>query len=180
MVIKPTLCCVNVAGRAIQRDLGISFNTYSKKITQEMATLLAGYLKPLLPPVVAVPALMELDRFFWTDKEMRAKKGNWERTITEAINKAAKGVFRKRHFRCDDEEFELDAAYPPDGDGIEIGVDVKRIESPRDIHKRADEIIKQSRQVQTSLSERKVCCVRLLSIPDAAYQCAEQAEQHLH
>jgi hypothetical protein len=103
--------------------------------------LLSGYLKPLLPPSIAVPALMELDRFFWTDKEMRARKGNWEKTVTEAINKVSTGVFRKRHFDCDGEEFELDAAYPPEGSGIEIGVDVKRIESPRDIHKRADEII---------------------------------------
>lgn len=140
VVIKPTLCCVNVAGRAIQRDLGISLNTYSKKISQENATLLAGYIKPMLPPLIAVPALMELDRFFWTDKEMRAKKGNWERTITEAINLVATGVFHKRRFECDGEKFELDAAYPPTGE-VEIGVDIKRIESPRDIHKRADEII---------------------------------------
>jgi hypothetical protein len=140
VVIKPTLCCVNVAGRAIQRDLGISLNTYSKKISQEHATLLAGYIKPMLPPMIAIPALMELDRFFWTDKEMRAKKGNWERTITEAINAVATGIFYKRRFECDGEKFELDAASPTTGK-IKIGVDVKRIESPRDIHKRADEII---------------------------------------
>ena len=141
VVIKPTLCCVNVAQRAIERDLGVSFDTYSFKITDEQARILAGYIKPMLPPTIAVPALMELDRYFWTDKEMRARKGNWERTVTEAINKVSTGVFRKRKFTCEGEGFEIDAAYPPKGDKIEIAVDVKRIESPRDIHKRADEII---------------------------------------
>src|SRR5580658_7066717 len=98
-------------------------------------------MKPMLPPLIAVPALMELDRFFWTDKEMRATKGNWERTVTECISKQAAVGFRKRKFKCQGETFEIDAAYPAKGGEIEIAIDVKRIESPRDIHKRADEII---------------------------------------
>ena len=35
--------------------------------------------------------------------------------------------------------FALDAAYPEQGN-VEVGVDVKRFESPRDFHKRGDEI----------------------------------------
>lgn len=141
IIIKPTLCCVNVAQRAISRDLGFDFNTYSTKISADQAKLLAGYIKPFLPPAIAIPALVELDRYFWTDKELRAHKGNWERSITDAINQVSTVLFRKRKFACDGEEFELDAAHPAKGDPVEIAVDVKRIESPRDIHKRADEII---------------------------------------
>src|SRR5205823_3267683 len=48
----------------------------------------------------------------------------------------------KRRFEWLGETFEIDAAYPPSSDSlIEIAIDVKRIESPRDIHKRADEVI---------------------------------------
>jgi hypothetical protein len=56
MVIKPTLCLVNVASRAIERDLGFSVDTYCPKITQRQADQLAGMIKPLLPPAMAVPA----------------------------------------------------------------------------------------------------------------------------
>ena|SRR5579859_2121092 len=57
IIIKPTLCCVNVAQRAISRDLGFDFNTYSTKISADQAKLLAGYIKPFLPPTIAIPAL---------------------------------------------------------------------------------------------------------------------------
>jgi hypothetical protein len=97
IIIKPTLCCVNVAQRAVKRDLGFDLNTYSDKISETHAALLAGYIKPLLPPAIAVPALMELDRFFWTDKEMRARKGNWEKTVTLSINKASSQRFKKTY-----------------------------------------------------------------------------------
>src|SRR6267143_1665048 len=50
------------------RDLGFDLDTYSAKITAEQARILAGYIKPFLPPTIAVPALVELDRYFWTDK----------------------------------------------------------------------------------------------------------------
>ena len=76
MIIKPTLSCVNVAQRAISRDLGFDFDTYSTKVTPDQAKILAGYIKPFLPPAIAIPALVELDRYFWTDKELRAPKGN--------------------------------------------------------------------------------------------------------
>jgi hypothetical protein len=140
VIIKPTLSCVNVAQRAIRRDLGFDFDTYAVKITREIASIIAGYVKPLLPPVIAIPALIELDRYFWTDKEMRAKKGNWERTITEAINQISTNQFKKCKFELDAESFELDAAFQ-ENNLIDVAIDVKRIESTRDTHKRADEII---------------------------------------
>jgi hypothetical protein len=61
--------------------------------------------------------------------------------VTDTINESSRVVFKKRRFTCDGEEFEIDAAYPATGEPIHIGIDVKRIESRRDIHKRADEII---------------------------------------
>lgn len=141
LIVKPTLCCVNVAQRAVTRDLGFDLDTYAPKISREQALALAGYVKPLLPPSIAVPALMELDRYFWTDKELRARKGNWEKAITGTINKISKVAFRKRMFTSGGEEFEIDAAYPAKSEPVQFGIDVKRIESRRDIHKRADEII---------------------------------------
>lgn len=164
IIIKPTLACVNVAQRAIKRDLGIDFDTYSERITPEQASLIAGYTKPLLPPVIAIPALMELDRFFWTDKEMRARKGNWERTVTEAINAVAGCVYKKCKFVCDGEDFEIDAAYPQTGD-IEVGIDVKRIESARDTHKRADEIINKATKFKKTFPNGKFYVVVYYPFP---------------
>jgi len=141
LIVKPTLCCVNVAQRAIIRDLGVSIDTYSHLISEVHAIALASYIKPLLPPAMAVHALLELDRYFWTDKEMRARKGSWEVTITRAISSASKMSFKKRKFLHGEDRFEIDAAYPDAGDTIEIAIDVKRIEAQRDIHKRSDEIV---------------------------------------
>jgi hypothetical protein len=149
IIIKPILACVNVAQRAIRRDLGFDYDTYSTKISELQAHELAGYIKNLLPPAIAIPALMELDRFFWVDKEIRAKKGNWEKAVTLAINLQSKMLFRKRRFVCDGEGFEIDAAYPSTGN-IDIAIDVKRIESPRDIHKRSDEIITKASKFKKS------------------------------
>lgn len=141
IVIKTLLASVNVAGRAIERDLQIKLDTYTVKIDRIRAGVLAGYIKPMLPREIAIPALIELDRYFYTDKELRAFKGRWEQRITEQLNKYATVRFGKRKFTQSNEKFELDAAYPHTGPVIEIGIDVKRIESPRDIHKRADEIV---------------------------------------
>ncbi|WP_196360834.1 hypothetical protein, partial [Achromobacter xylosoxidans] len=166
IIIKPTLSCVNVAQRAIKRDLGFDFDTYSIKITQKQALLIAGYVKPLLPPSIAVPALLELDRYFWTDKEMRARKGNWEKIITDAINEISSKIFRKRKFTCDDQDFEIDAAYPPKGEQIEIAIDVKRIESQRDIHKRADEIINKAAKFKRSFPSGKFIAIVYFPFPN--------------
>jgi hypothetical protein len=176
MIIKPTLCCVNVAQRAITRDLGIEFDTYSTKISTEHALMLAGYIKPFLPPAIAVPALMELDRYFWTDKELRAQKGNWERVVTDAINKSSSVVFRKRKFTCDGQGFEIDAAHPGKGEPIQIGIDVKRIESPRDIHKRADEIINKATKFKKTYPNGKF--VALVYYPFPTQHINAQSRLH--
>jgi hypothetical protein len=166
IIIKATLCCVNVAQRAIKRDLGFDYNTYSPSITDTQAKLLAGYIKPFLPRAMAVPALMELDRFFWTDKEMRARKGNWEKAVTDAINDISEHAFRKRRFECDGEEFEIDAAFPSVGKNIEVAIDVKRIESMRDIHKRADEIINKATKFKKAYADGKFIAVVYYPFPN--------------
>jgi hypothetical protein len=141
IIIKPTLSCVNIAGRAIKRDLGIDLNMYAKKISPGHAKLLAGYVKPLLPPEVAIPALMELDRYSWTDKAMRATKGSWEKQVAAAIHEASGRTFKKRTFDCEGQGFEIDIAYPASGHVIDVAIDVKRIEAQQDTQKRADEIV---------------------------------------
>jgi len=166
IVVKATLSCVNVAQRAIKRDLGFDFNTYSLTISPLQASVLAGYIKPFLPPAVAVPALMELDRFFWTDKEMRSRKGNWERAVTDAINDISEHAFRKRRFECDGEVFEIDAAFPSTGEDIQVAIDVKRIESMRDIHKRADEIINKATKFKKVYASGKFIAVVYYPFPN--------------
>lgn len=142
IIIKPILTSVNVAQRALKRDLDLSFDTYAANVPERVAAQIAGYVMPFLPKLLAVPALLELDRYAWTDKQMRARKGAWEQTVTEVINADSNRRFRKRKFDCHGEKFEIDAAYPAGSDeAIEVAIDVKRIESQRDIHKRADEII---------------------------------------
>lgn len=143
VLVKPILASANVAGRAIRRDLGLDIDTYNAKLNQEVAGILAGYVWPLLSKEVAVPALVELERFWWVDKEMRKSKANWEVAVRNALNKFTlpEARFAKRKFQVSRETFEIDAASPPTAMPIEIAVDVKRIESPRDIHKRADEIV---------------------------------------
>lgn len=169
IIIKTTCSCVNVAQRAIKRDLKFDLDTYCDKIDEIKAAALAGYLKPFLPDRIAVPALMELDRFWWTDKEMRASKGRWEEIVRETISTASGVVFRKRKFQVGSEEFEIDAAYPSDGSMIEVAVDVKRMESPRDIHKRADEIINKASKFKIKNPGGKFFCCSLLPISKPAY-----------
>ncbi len=140
-ILKPLMACCNVAGRAVERDLDIrGLDTYAPRLSEVQAAAIAGYLKPFLPQELAVPALSELDRFFFVDKEIRAKKGRWEQSIVVELNKVSRLKFKKRHFEVGDESFEIDAAAPATGK-IEIAIDVKRIEARRDIHKRADEIV---------------------------------------
>ena len=139
-VLKPIMACCNIAGRAIERDLDIrNLNTYEPRLDSTKAATIAGYLKPFLPQEIAIPALGELDRHLFVDKQIRMMKGQWEKSILSALNDQAARLFRKRTFDSDGETFELDAASPPEG-SIEIGIDVKRIEARRDIHKRCDEI----------------------------------------
>lgn len=59
----------------------------------------------MLPKEVPLAALMEPDRYIWVDKQIRATKGNWQKTITVTFNEVGDISFRKRKFVYDDEEF---------------------------------------------------------------------------
>lgn len=158
-VLKPLAAACNIAERAIQRDLQIrNINTYKPKLTSAMAHAIAGYMKPFLPPYMEIPSLSHLDRTGFVDKEIRKVKGRWELYVLDALNRFGRVAFRKRKFRSGDEEFELDAASPVNGP-VKVGVDVKRIEAPRDIHKRCDEIVNKAAKLKAGYSEAKFAAV---------------------
>lgn len=141
LVLKPLLVACNIASRAIERDLQIrNLDTYDPNLTEQLAFAIAGYIKPFLPEYLEIPALSVLDRVAFVDKEIRKIKGRWERRILETLNRFSSLPFTKRKFVANNQEFELDAAAPDDGP-IQIGIDIKRIEARRDIHKRCDEIV---------------------------------------
>ena len=157
-ILKPLLAACNVAGRAIERDLGIKgLNTYEPRLTEENALVIAGYIKSFLPKDIELNALVHIDRVQFIDKEIRALKGNWEKLIVESLNRTLKG-FRKRKFSIDDEEFEIDAAWPA-SDDIDIAVDVKRIEARRDIHKRCDEIVNKALKFKKRFPKGKFAAI---------------------
>jgi len=139
-ILKPVLSICNVAARALERDLDIkNLNTYKPKLDETSASIIAGYIKPMLPERVALESLVDIDRIFYVDKEIRKAKGAWEKDVLVTLNRYAKQSFRKRKFNWKGDVFELDAASPERGK-IKVGVDVKRVEARRDIHKRCDEI----------------------------------------
>ncbi len=148
-VLKPLLVICNVAARAIERDIDIkNLNTYSPKLSNDQAYAVAGYLKPFLPPHVTVEALCELDRTEFIDKEIRARKGRWEKLVLAALCAVSDRAFGKTMFDVAGEKFEMDAALRGDDGEIAIGVDVKRCEARRDIHKRCDEIVNKAQKLK--------------------------------
>lgn len=154
LILKPLLACCNVGGRALERDLNISIDTYGPRVTADYAKVVAGYLMPFLPSSMAVPALCLIDRFEYIDKEMRAEKGRWEQRVKVALNQHGHALFRKRKFAVDGEQYEIDVAHPPQGP-ITIGVDVKRIEARRDIHKRCDEIVNKASKLRIAFPQSR-------------------------
>lgn len=165
-IVKPLLIACNVAARAIERDLDIrGLDTYAPKLTDEQANQLAGYLKPFLPPYLEIPALVELDRVEFIDKEIRAGKGRWEKAILDAVNEFGTYRFRKRKFEVEGEEFEIDAAAPEEG-AIEVGIDVKRVEARRDIHKRCDEIVNKAAKLKKAFRSAKFGAVVYYPFPN--------------
>ncbi len=149
LILKPLLACCNVAARAIERDLNIkNLDTYSPLLDENHAKVIAGYIKPFLPAYLELPALSQVDRVAYIDKEIRKGKGRWEQRISKALNQYGEASFRKRWFEVGGEQFELDAATPGKGD-IQIGIDVKRIEARRDIHKRCDEIVNKASKLKS-------------------------------
>jgi len=57
-------------------------------------------------------------------------------------------------FVADGEQFELDAASPKSHD-IKVGIDIKRIEARRDIHKRCDEIVNKATKLKSAFPGSK-------------------------
>lgn len=155
IILKPLLACCNIAGRAIERDLGIkNLNTYEPNLTEDMAKVIAGYIKPFLPQYLELNALSNIDRIYFIDKEIRKSKGRWEKQILKALNTYGSGKYKKRKFIFEGEQFELDLASPMEG-VIQIGIDVKRIEARRDIHKRCDEIVNKAAKLKALFPQAK-------------------------
>lgn len=159
LVLKPLLVACNIASRAIERDLQIrNLDTYHPTLTEQMAFAIAGYIKPFLPEYLEIPALSALDRVAFVDKEIRKIKGRWEGRIRETLNRFSLLPFKKRKFIVNNQEFELDAAAPDDGP-IQIGIDIKRIEARRDIHKRCDEIVNKAAQFKLAFANGKFAAI---------------------
>lgn len=159
LILKPLLATCNIAARAIERDLSIrNVDTYSPRINEDQAKVIAGYIKPFLPPYLEVPCLSQIDKIAFIDKEIRKGKGRWEKLILDDLNRFGFVPFKKRKFYSQEEEFELDAASPGYGD-INIGIDVKRIEARRDIHKRCDEIVNKAAKLKSAYPGCKFAAV---------------------
>ena|GEM_PF-679022 len=140
LVLKCILALCNIAGRAIERDLDLkNIDTYGLRLSRDQANQIAGFVKSFLPPSASIATLAQIDRNAFFDKEIRAHKGQWEKLVTQSLCRLSGLVFKKVKFPNGNQEFELDSAYKCEGK-ILYGVDVKRIEARRDIHKRADEI----------------------------------------
>ena len=159
LILKPLLAICNIGGRAVERDLGLkNVNTYQPKLTEQEANIIAGYLKVFLPPYIELPSLVYIDQTEFVDKEVRLLKGRWERVVLNALNQLSGRVFKKRKFNFKGELFEVDAATPPAG-SIRIGVDIKRIEARRDIHKRCDEIVNKAINFKKAYPKTKFAVV---------------------
>jgi len=69
-ILKPLLAACNIAARAIERDLSIkNMDTYSPRLSDDQAKVIAGYIKPFLPSYLEIPSsakLIELPS--WTKK----------------------------------------------------------------------------------------------------------------
>jgi len=155
LILKPLLAACNIAARAIERDLSIkNLDMYSPRLNEDQAKVIAGYVKPFLPPYLEVPSLSHIDRIAFIDKEIRKRKGRWERKIIESLNRFSYVQFNKRMFLSEGEQFELDAATPPSGN-ITVGIDIKRIEARRDIHKRCDEIVNKANKLKSAFPQSK-------------------------
>ena len=155
LILKSLLAACNIAARAIERDLAIkNLNTYSPRLSEDHAKVIAGYIKPFLPSYLEIPALSRIDRVAFIDKEVRKKKGRWEKKILGSLNRFSSLQFHKRMFVAEGEQFELDAANPKVGD-IKVGIDIKRIEARRDIHKRCDEIVNKAAKLKLAFPGSK-------------------------
>lgn len=133
-------------------------DTYNPRLNRDESTLIAGYIKPFLPNYLELSTLSNIDRTAFIDKEIRKIKGRWEKKIVASLNRSSRMRFRKRKFEVDNEGYEIDAASPEDGK-IKYGIDIKRIEARRDIHKRIDEIVNKSNKLKRAFPESKFAAI---------------------
>lgn len=70
IILKCLCSACNIGGRSFQRDVGITVDTYATRIALDKAIVIATYLRSMLPEEIAVPALSELDRHAYFDKEV--------------------------------------------------------------------------------------------------------------
>jgi hypothetical protein len=155
LILKPLLAACNIAARAIERDLSIkNVNTYKPRLSVDQVNIIAGYIKPFLPSYLEIPTLSRVDRVAFIDKEIRKGKGRWEKKVLDSLNRFSDLQFQKRMFIAEGEQFELDAATPNSGE-IEVGIDIKRIEARRDIHKRCDEIVNKAAKLNSTFPSSK-------------------------
>ncbi|MBW7997582.1 MAG: hypothetical protein FVQ81_13590 [Candidatus Glassbacteria bacterium] len=165
IILKALLAACNIGERALIRDLNISISTYGKKISQSNAQIIAGYIKPFLPDYLELNTLGKIDQIYFIDKEIRKKKGTWEKIITTTLNKVCRKEFKKRKFEIEGEQFEIDAASPAKG-AIQVAIDVKRIEARRDIHKRCDEIANKASKLKNAFPDSLFFAVILFPFPE--------------
>jgi hypothetical protein len=93
LILKPLLAACNIASRAIERDLSIkNVDTYSPRLSDDQTKVIAGYIKPFLPSYLEIPALSQIDRVAFIDKEIRMEKGRWEKRITESLNQRLRPI----------------------------------------------------------------------------------------
>ena len=138
-LLKPLIAACNMGKRALRKDLGIELDTFKPRIDENKARQIAEYILPSLPESIVIDSLVSLDAYQWVDSAIRKIKGRWERQFGDLLR--ARGMdCRKRKFFVGDQEFELDLAYPSEGE-ILIAVDIKMIGHPSDKHKRGDEIV---------------------------------------
>jgi hypothetical protein len=138
-LLKPLIAACNMGKRAIRKDLGIELDTFRPRLDRDKAYQVAEYLLPSLPKAIFIESLVALDAYQWVDSAIRKIKGRWERQFGDQL-RAAGVQCKKRKFKVRKQEFELDLAYPCDGE-ILLAVDMKMIGHPSDKHKRGDEIV---------------------------------------
>jgi hypothetical protein len=141
------IASANVAGRALARDLDLhNVNTFAPSLALDRAERIVRYLRPHLPATITIDSLVSLDRWSYIDSKLRASKGAWEKKVRNAVAELSGIPFYKRRIKVDGDTYEIDAAAPRRGK-IQIALDVKRIESTRDHHKRTEEILNKAARV---------------------------------
>jgi hypothetical protein len=143
-LLKPLSVLAVVAGRAFEKDLGITnINTYEPNLDKQEALKIAGYLLSQMPRKFLLESLRELDRNQFIDKEKRKFKGSWENLIREMLVDLTGLDFAKCKIKVSGEEYEIDAAHF-EGKYLKYAIDVKKIGARRDFQKRSDEIVNKS------------------------------------